>query len=84
MIWNTLQAGDEGTAQEALELFIEVAEAHPRFLRKNLTEIVNAMLQVGSVCNRGTPDVMQLASGSYCRGALITGTGIASALSNSV
>ena len=46
VIWNTLQAGDEGTAQEALELFIEVAEAHPRFLRKNLTEIVNAMLQV--------------------------------------
>ncbi|CAL5227386.1 g10339 [Coccomyxa viridis] len=46
VIWNTLQAGDEGTAQEALELFIEVAEAHPRFLRKNLTEIVNAMLQI--------------------------------------
>ena len=46
VIWNTLQAGDEGLAQEALELFIEVAEAHPRFLRKNLTEIVNAMLQV--------------------------------------
>lgn len=49
VIWNTLQAGDEGTAQEALELFIEVAEAHPRFLRKNLTEIVNAMLQVGTI-----------------------------------
>ena len=48
VIWNTLQAGDEGIAQEALELFIEVAEAHPRFLRKNLTEIVNAMLQVCS------------------------------------
>ncbi len=49
VIWNTLQAGDEGTAQEALELFIEVAEAHPRFLRKNLTEIVNAMLQVDTI-----------------------------------
>jgi hypothetical protein len=48
VIWNTLQAGDEGTAQEALELFIEVAEAHPRFLRRSLTEIVNAMLQVFS------------------------------------
>ena len=33
-------------AQEALELFIEVAEAHPRFLRANLREIAQAMLQV--------------------------------------
>ena len=64
MIWNTLQAGDEGTAQEALELFIEVAEAHPRFLRKNLTEIVNAMLQVGPDLNHGTPDVVHLVSDS--------------------
>lgn len=47
LIWNTLQAGDEGAAQEALELFIEIAEAHPRFLRRNLAEIANAMLQVG-------------------------------------
>ncbi|BDA40930.1 Importin-5 [Coccomyxa sp. Obi] len=46
LIWNTLQAGDEGAAQEALELFIEIAEAHPRFLRRNLPEISNAMLQV--------------------------------------
>lgn len=61
VIWNTLQAGDEGTAQEALELFIEVAEAHPRFLRKNLTEIVNAMLQVGAGCRHGKLDVLHLA-----------------------
>ena len=46
VIWGTLQAGDEAAAQEALELFIEVAEAHPRFLRRSLTDIVNAMLQV--------------------------------------
>lgn len=46
LIWNTLQAGDEGAAQEALELFIEIAEAHPRFLRRNLPEIATAMLQV--------------------------------------
>lgn len=48
VIWNTLQAGDEGAAQEALELFIEVAESHPRFLKRNLAEIANAMLQVGA------------------------------------
>ena len=48
LIWNTLQAGDEGAAQEALELFIEIAEAHPRFLRRNLPEIADAMLQVGT------------------------------------
>lgn len=46
VIWNTLQAGDEGAAQEALELFIEVAESHPRFLKRNLTDIATAMLQV--------------------------------------
>ncbi len=50
VIWNTLQAGDEGAAQEALELFIEVAESHPRFLKRNLTEIANAMLQVSCLC----------------------------------
>ena len=33
--------------QEGLEMFIEVAEAHPRFLRKQLTEVVQAVLQVG-------------------------------------
>lgn len=28
-------------------MFIEIAEAHPRFLRKQLPEVVGAMLQVG-------------------------------------
>lgn len=32
--------------QEAIEMFIEIAEAHPRFLRKQLPEVVGAMLQV--------------------------------------
>lgn len=41
-----LNAGDEVAAQEALELFIEVAEAHPRFLRRQLGDVLNAMLQV--------------------------------------
>lgn len=27
-------------------MFIEIAEAHPRFLRKQLPEVVGAMLQV--------------------------------------
>lgn len=41
-----LNAGDEVAAQESLELFIEVAEAHPRFLRRQLGEVLTAMLQV--------------------------------------
>jgi hypothetical protein len=41
-----LNEGDEASAQEGLELFIEVAEAHPRFLRKQLVEVVQAVLQV--------------------------------------
>ena len=30
-------------------MFIEIAEAHPRFLRKQLPEVVGAMLQVGLI-----------------------------------
>ena len=30
-------------------MFIEVAEAHPRFLRKQLAEVVQAVLTVGGV-----------------------------------
>lgn len=41
-----LNEGEEQSAQDALELFIEVAEAHPRFLRRHLTEVAAAMLQV--------------------------------------
>ena len=47
-IATVLNAGDEGAAQESLELFIEVAEAHPRFLRRQLGEVLAAMLQVHS------------------------------------
>ena len=35
--------------QDALEMFIEIAEAHPRFLRKQLVEVVGAMLQVSTL-----------------------------------
>lgn len=41
-----LNAGEETAAQEALEMFIEVAEEHPRFLRRQLQDIVTAMLQI--------------------------------------
>ncbi|KAK9810031.1 hypothetical protein WJX72_003666 [[Myrmecia] bisecta] len=41
-----LNAGEEVAAQEALEMFIEVAESHPRFLRRQLIEVVGAMLQI--------------------------------------
>jgi hypothetical protein len=49
----TLASGDEASAQEALTIFIEVAEAHPRFLRKQLGEVVQAMLQVGRPAQAG-------------------------------
>lgn len=45
-IARALNEGDDGAAQDALEMFIEVAEAHPRFLRKQLVEVVGAMLQI--------------------------------------
>jgi hypothetical protein len=45
-IGRALNEGDETAAQEAIEMFIEIAEAHPRFLRKQLPEVVGAMLQI--------------------------------------
>ncbi|KAI7749199.1 hypothetical protein M8C21_028254, partial [Ambrosia artemisiifolia] len=41
-----LNGGQEATAQEALELLIELAETEPRFLRRQLVEVVGAMLQI--------------------------------------
>ena len=46
MVGRLLNEGEETSAQDALELLIEVAEAHPRFLRRHLTELASAMLQV--------------------------------------
>jgi len=43
-----LNAGDEVAAREGIELLMEVAEDHPRFLRRSLPELVDAMLQVAS------------------------------------
>ena len=44
-----LNSGDEAAAQEVLEVLIEVAEVHPRFFRRQLSEVVSAMLQVGQL-----------------------------------
>ena len=41
-----LNAGDEVNAQAVVEMLIEVAEVHPRFFRRQLNEVVSAMLQV--------------------------------------
>ena len=41
-----LQGGDEADAQEALGLFVELAGSDPRFVRKHLAHVVDAMLSV--------------------------------------
>ncbi|KAF5735699.1 hypothetical protein HS088_TW15G01214 [Tripterygium wilfordii] len=41
-----LNNGNEATAQEALELLIELAGTEPRFLRRQLVDVVGSMLQV--------------------------------------
>ncbi|GKA65282.1 importin-5-like protein [Tanacetum coccineum] len=41
-----LNGGQEATAQEALELLIELAGSEPRFLRRQLVEVVGSMLQI--------------------------------------
>lgn len=42
----SLNNGNEATAQEALELLIELAGTEPRFLRRQLVDIVGSMLQI--------------------------------------
>ncbi|XP_073141083.1 uncharacterized protein [Henckelia pumila] len=41
-----LNSGQEATAQEALELLIELAGSEPRFLRRQIVDVVGSMLQV--------------------------------------
>ncbi|KAH7315386.1 hypothetical protein KP509_21G047300 [Ceratopteris richardii] len=41
-----LDVHEEATAQEALEMFIEIAGTEPQFLRKQLVEIVSNMLKI--------------------------------------
>lgn len=44
---NILSTEEQDSAEEALEAFIEIAEAHPTFLRRQLDVVVNNMLQAG-------------------------------------
>lgn len=44
---NILSTEEQDSAEESLEAFIEIAETHPKFLRRHLDVIVNNMLQVG-------------------------------------
>lgn len=41
-----LNHNEEVTAQEALEMFIELAGTEPRFLRRQIVEVVGSMLQI--------------------------------------
>ncbi|KAK9123341.1 hypothetical protein Sjap_012943 [Stephania japonica] len=41
-----LNCGQEATAQEALELLIELAGTEPKFLRRQLVDVVSSMLQI--------------------------------------
>ncbi|KAK9941431.1 hypothetical protein M0R45_018032 [Rubus argutus] len=45
-LMEALNNGNEATAQEALELFIELAGTEPRFLRRQIVEVVGSMLQI--------------------------------------
>ncbi|ERN20418.1 hypothetical protein AMTR_s00068p00103300 [Amborella trichopoda] len=41
-----LNRGEEATAQEALEMLVELAGTEPRFLRRQLPDVVGSMLQI--------------------------------------
>eukprot|EP00899_Mesostigma_viride_P014218 jgi/Mesvir1/22798/Mv14182-RA.3 len=43
---HALNSGEEEAAQDALEMFIELADSEPRFLRRQLQEVVAAMLSI--------------------------------------
>ncbi|KAM1802697.1 hypothetical protein ACFX12_028759 [Malus domestica] len=45
-LMEALNNGNEATAQDALELLIELAGTEPRFLRRQIVEVVGAMLQI--------------------------------------
>lgn len=41
-----LNTGDEASAQESLKLLLEVAELEPRFMRRQLVDVVSGMLGI--------------------------------------
>ena len=45
-ITQALEMNEEATAQDALEMLIEIAGSEPQFLRKQLVEVVGHMLQI--------------------------------------
>ncbi|XP_057956475.1 uncharacterized protein LOC131149758 [Malania oleifera] len=45
-LMEALNGGQEATAQEALELLIELAGTEPRFLRRQIVDVVGSMLQI--------------------------------------
>ena len=57
----SLNAGDETAAQDAVEAMMEVAEDHPRFLRRHLAETVTAMLHIAEA-DTLDPPTRQLAA----------------------
>lgn len=57
-IADALQAGDEGEVRSALEVFVEVADSQPRFLKKALADCVTGMLHIAA---------NKVASHNYCR-----------------
>lgn len=55
VLGQSLNRGEETAAQEMLELFIELAESQPRFLKRYLPDVATAMIQVTarhSLCAR--------------------------------
>ena len=45
-IAQALQAGEEDETRSAIEVFVEIAEASPKFLKTHVTDCVNGMLQI--------------------------------------
>ena len=68
-IAGALNAKDESAAQEALEMFISIAETYPRFLRRQLEQVLQLMLQV-RLCrnNARLPDAV---SPQHCAGQAV-------------
>lgn len=50
-----LTTGDEQSAQDVLEQLIEVAEQHPKFLKKQLSEVITAMIQIANAAQLDAP-----------------------------
>jgi len=47
-ISSALQANDEGEVRSALEVFVEIAESQPKFLKKSVVPCVEGMIQIAS------------------------------------